>query len=197
MPITAVPPGAEMGKYRRLDAGIVLERAVAVEMVGRDVEQRRGVGREPRRKLDLEGGKLEHISEIGGERFEIEHRLADIAAERHALSRRLEKMRGERGRGGFAVGAGDDHHLARRRVARPLAEEQLDIADHLDARSLRAARRSNAARGGSAECRGRAPARRSPTSRRSPDRARRSLARQPAPAPPVYRPRQADWRRPP
>ena len=90
-------------------------------------------GASPWRKLDLEGGKLDDIGEVGGERLEIEHRLADIAAKRHALARGFEKMGGERGRGGFAVGAGDDHDLAGRRVARPLAEEQLDIADHLDA----------------------------------------------------------------
>ncbi len=62
-----------------------------VEMVGRDVKQRRGVGCDPRRKLDLEGGKLDDISEVGGERFEIEHRLADIAAKRHALAGRLQE----------------------------------------------------------------------------------------------------------
>ena len=124
---------AEMGKDHRLDAGIVRKRGVPVEMVGRDVEERRGVGREPRRKLDLERRKLDDIGEVGGERLEVEHRLADIAAKRHALSRGFEKMGGERGRGGFAVGAGDDHDLAGRRAERPLAEEQLDIADHLDA----------------------------------------------------------------
>ncbi len=58
-------------------------------MVGGDVEERRGVGREPWRELDLEGRKLDDISEVGGERLEIEHRLADIAAKRHALARRL------------------------------------------------------------------------------------------------------------
>src|SRR5262245_16772124 len=48
-------------------------------------------------------------------------------------------MGGKRGRGRFPVGASDDHDLARRRYLRPFAEEELDIADHLDARFLGAA----------------------------------------------------------
>ena len=90
-------------------------------------------GAESWRELDLEGGKLDDIGEVGGERLQVEHRLADIAAKRHALARGFEKMGGECGRGGFAVGAGDDYDLAGRRAERPLTEEQLDIADHLNA----------------------------------------------------------------
>ena len=55
----------DAAKTRDLMRGIVLERAVAVEMVGRDVEQRRGVGLRARREVDLERGELEHIGEVG------------------------------------------------------------------------------------------------------------------------------------
>src|SRR5262245_22050358 len=42
------------GKDRGLDAGVVLERSVPVEMVGRDIEQGCRIGREAWGKLDLE-----------------------------------------------------------------------------------------------------------------------------------------------
>jgi len=56
-----------------------------IEVVGGDVEERRGVGLERRRKIDLERRKLNDIDEVGGERLKVEHRLADIAAKGHAL----------------------------------------------------------------------------------------------------------------
>ncbi len=75
---------------------------------------------------------------IGGERLELEHRLADIAAELHALAGSGQEMGGERGGGRLAVGAGDGNDLAGRTLLRPLAAKQLDVADHLDAGSVRA-----------------------------------------------------------
>ena len=43
-----------------------------------------------------------------------------------------EEMRGERRGGRLAVGAGDGDERRVRRMAPPLAAEQLDVADHLD-----------------------------------------------------------------
>ena len=44
----------------------------------------------------------------------------------------LQQMRGERGGGRFAVGAGDGDERRLRRVGAALTAEQLDVADHLD-----------------------------------------------------------------
>ena len=69
-------------------------------------------------------------------------------------------MRDQRRGGRLAVGAGDGDE---RRVGRdppPLAAEQLDVADDLDAGACARARPSSAARDGSAARRARAPARR-------------------------------------
>jgi hypothetical protein len=118
-------------KHPRLDGGIGLKRAVAVEMVGGDVEKAGGVGRKLRREIDLEGGQLEHIDEIRGKRLKIKHRLADIAAERHTLARFAEQMGGERRRGRFAIGASDHHDPAGRAFLCMLAKEELGVADDL------------------------------------------------------------------
>ncbi len=87
-PTTAVAPGARLAKISQLDAGVVRERRVAIEMVRGDVEQRSGVGVEPRREIDLERGQLDHIGDVWGEGLEVEHRLADIAAKLHPLPSR-------------------------------------------------------------------------------------------------------------
>ena len=47
---------AEIGEDLRLDTGIIVERAVTVEMVRSDVEQRRGIECERWREVDLVGG---------------------------------------------------------------------------------------------------------------------------------------------
>ena len=49
----------------------------------------------------------------------------------------IEQMRDQRGRGRFAVGAGDRDERRVGRDAPPLAAEQLDVADHLDGRVAR------------------------------------------------------------
>ena len=67
----------------RLDGGVVLQRAVAVEMIGRDVGEHRHVGHETGRELDLIGRDFQHIDRLGARRIEFQHGLADIAADLH------------------------------------------------------------------------------------------------------------------
>ena len=83
-------------------------------MVRRDVEQRRGIGGKRRAEVDLEGRQLEHIGEARRKLRKIEDGVADIAAKSDRPAAHLQQMRGERGRGGFAVGAGDDHDFGAR-----------------------------------------------------------------------------------
>ena len=71
----------------RLHGGVVLQGAVAVDMIGRDVE-RTDIGNQTGRKIDLIGRDLQHIDRLSARRRKLEHRLADIAADLRRRSRR-------------------------------------------------------------------------------------------------------------
>ena len=77
------------------------------------------------------GGELEDVDPAGRGRRQLEHRRADIAADIGIEPGRAQHMAGERGGGRLAIGAGDGNQ------ARPgpgnLADEDLGVADHLDA----------------------------------------------------------------
>ena len=124
---------ARMLEDRLLHGRVVFKAAVAVDMVRRDVEQDRGVRVEAWRQVELEAGELDHIIAAVRERRQVEHRLADIAAKHRVFANGGEDVMRERCCGGFAVRAGDGDHLGRcaRRFA--LADENLGVADDLDA----------------------------------------------------------------
>ncbi len=128
------------GENPRLDLGVMVERAVPVEMVGRDVQQAGGIGIEARRQVDLEGGIFDDIGEALGRRIERQDRCADIAAHGGAPAGRRDEMGRERGRRRLAVGAGDGDDFALAALGAALPAEQLGIADDLDAGCLRAER---------------------------------------------------------
>ena len=106
---------------------------MAVDMVRRDVEQNRGVRVEAWRQVELEAGKLDHIIAAVRERRQVEHRLADIAAKHRVFANGGEDVMRERCRGGFAVRAGDGDHFGRRARRFALADENLGVADDLNA----------------------------------------------------------------
>ena len=87
-------------------------RAVAVEMVFRDVEQNADGGMQRRREIDLIGRHFQHVDAAGRERLERQHRHADIAAHLRVAAGAVEEMRDQRGGGRFAVGAGDGDERA-------------------------------------------------------------------------------------
>ncbi len=62
---------------------ITFHAAVAVEMIGRDVEQDRDVENEALGQFELIGAHLEHVDAIGAERLERQRRYAEIAADRN------------------------------------------------------------------------------------------------------------------
>ena len=76
---TALP---KPGENTRLEGGVIVQRAVPVEMIGRDVDQRGGIRAQPRRQIDLVGGKFDHVDPGVRKRRQIEDRGADIAAKR-------------------------------------------------------------------------------------------------------------------
>ena len=91
----------------RLQRRIVLHGAVAVEVVGRDVEQHADAGRQRRRQLDLERRHLDHVDAVCGRRLQVQDGGADVAAHLHVASRRAQDVGDERRGRRLAVGAGD------------------------------------------------------------------------------------------
>ena len=87
-------------------------------------------------EVDLEGGDLDHVVAAHPRRIERQDRRADIAAELHVALRRRQEMRDQRRRGRLAVGAGDRDEGRVGDVPPPLAAEELDVADDLDAGCL-------------------------------------------------------------
>ena len=107
-------------EHARLHGGIVFHRAMAVEMVRRDVGEDADVGLQPRHQVDLEGGKLQHIDAALRRLAQQEHRLADVAAHIDVEPRLRQHMADQRRRRRLAVGAGDGDD-ARTRGLRPRA----------------------------------------------------------------------------
>ena len=105
------------GRQTLLDGGVVLHRAVAVEMVFRDVEQNADGRMQRGREIDLIGRHFEHVDAAGCEGCERQHRHADIAAHLGVAAGAVDEMRDQRRRGRFAVGAGDGDE---RSMSRPI-----------------------------------------------------------------------------
>ncbi len=160
-------------------------------MIGRDVEQHGDVEDEAVGQLELIGAHLQHVDAVAIERLERQHRQADIAADLDLHAGGGKDMTEQRRGGRFAVGAGD---AGEPRFA-PVARQQLDIADDLDAGRAGARRDADAASGRSRECRATAPARQPDRDRPWRDRPPADRARSPRRAAPRCRPRQAPARR--
>ena len=83
-------------------------RAMAVDMIGREVGQQRDIGHEARRQIDLEAGHFQHIDGLGGSGGASSSTdlpiLPPIWASNPAAG---QDMADQRRGGGFAVGAGD------------------------------------------------------------------------------------------
>src|SRR6266542_4425956 len=122
-------------KDPRLGAGVVVEAAVAVQMVFGDVKDRGGVGGKRVRRLELEARELQHPqargpSQVLAAHERIEHRRADIAGDLAVGPRGFRHRAGKRRDGALAVGA--RHRDYPRLPARHRLREQLDIAEHFD-----------------------------------------------------------------
>jgi hypothetical protein len=109
----------------RLRGRVGRHRAVPVEMVLGEVEQRGRVGLEPGDAVELEARELEHpdlrqaitqhLGRAGVDRVGegLQHRRPDVAGDRDPLAAALDQQGGQRRRRRLAVGAGDRDHLGR------------------------------------------------------------------------------------
>ena len=108
-----------------------------VEMILGDVEKNADRRIERRREIDLIGRAFDHVRAAFVQRLERQDRGPDIAAHLGVVPGRAQEVRGQRGGGRLAVGAGDGDERRRRCDQAPLAAEQLDVADNLDAGGVR------------------------------------------------------------
>ena len=87
--------GLAAGHQALLDRGVVLHRAVAVEMVGRQVEQDAGGRVDRGREVDLVGRALDDVEALGRRRVERHDGAADIAAHLRVAAGRLDDVGGQ------------------------------------------------------------------------------------------------------
>jgi hypothetical protein len=119
----------------RLRAGVIGDARVAVEVVGRDVENGGRDRPQARRRLELEARQLQHehlrprLVRLAAREL-VEHGVADVARDDGRQSRGRRERPRQRGHRRLAVGAGDRQHLL---VGRQRAREELDVTDDLDA----------------------------------------------------------------
>ena len=102
--------------------------AVAVEMVGGDVEHHGDIGAEVIHIVELKRTQLDDIHLVGLAAHLVGQRAADVAGQAAVDAGAAQYVVDEAGGGGLAVGAGDAHHLG---VG--IAAGKLNLAHHLDA----------------------------------------------------------------
>lgn len=125
--------GLHAGDQTFLYCRVVLDGAVAIEMIFADVEQDADARIERGTQIDLVRRHFDHMNPAVARRLERQDRGADIAAHLNIMSGFSHQVRDQGGRRGLAVGAGDRDERRVGCMPPPLAAEQLDIADHLDA----------------------------------------------------------------
>ena len=108
-----------------LGGDIARQIAMAIDMVGRDVEPHRDMGVEGLQQFELVGRQLQHVEAALAQRRQVERAAADIAADLAAHAGLGEDMADQRRRRRLAVGAGDGDEPRLVLGAR----QQLDVAD--------------------------------------------------------------------
>ena len=102
-----------LGEDALLGESVVLEGAVAIEVVGRDVEDDGDCGMELLGGFELEAGDFEDgPGVVGAVVDQRDDRDADVAADQRGQAGLLQDFADQRGGGGLAVGAGDGEDLA-------------------------------------------------------------------------------------
>jgi hypothetical protein len=133
--------GALVQQHALLRGDVVVHVAVAVEVVGRDVQHHSGVRLEAAREVQLVGRALQDVHRAAVHVGQVQHADADVAADVRVAAGGGQHVAQQGGGGRLAVGAGDRGDLGLlvrgRGVHGP--GEQLDVAQHLDAAGAGAA----------------------------------------------------------
>ncbi len=109
------------GEDALLGERVVLKGAVAVEVVGSDVEDDGDGGMKLLGRFELEAGDFEDRPGVVGALVdEGDDGDADVAADQRVEAGLFENFADQRGRGGLAVGAGDGEDFAFAESARPV-----------------------------------------------------------------------------
>lgn len=128
---------AAAGNKPFLDVGIVLHRAMPVEMIGSEVEKNAGSRIDRGCQVNLVGRALNNVEALRLRRIEAQYRRTDIAAKLRIATSRFQNMCDQRRGGRLAVGPGNRNEGAIRRVGTTFSDKELDIADDLDAGGFR------------------------------------------------------------
>jgi hypothetical protein len=112
-----------------LGRDVAVEAAVAIEMVGADVEEDGDVEADRQGEVELIGRQLQHVGPVRAQRFQRQGRGADVAADLRLEPGGLQDVPDQCRGGGLAVGAGDADEA---RFAAGAGQE-LDVADDLRA----------------------------------------------------------------
>ena len=116
-----------------LGGKVLVEAAVAVEVVGSDVEHDRDFRMKGLDGLQLEAGDFEDVvGVVGGVGDQRNGGRPDVAADLRLVAAPADDVAGQRGGGGFAVGAGDGDDVALQKT-----RGQLDFADDGNAHGAR------------------------------------------------------------
>ena len=105
------PRRPALGEEAALGGEVAAEAAVAVEVVGREVEKDGDVGLKRARELDLVGGEFEHHDHAVLGRVEVEDPAPDVAADLYRAPGLAEDVGGQRRRRRLAVRSGDGDYL--------------------------------------------------------------------------------------
>ena len=112
-----------------LDGRVALQAAVAIEVIGGDVQHRRGVGAEAAGGLQLKAGQFEHV-DFRRVSQQIHCGRAEVASGGDAQAGCRQHLLHQGDHGALAVGAGHRDHRCARGTGK-----QLDLADHGDSTS--------------------------------------------------------------
>ena len=180
---------------RALRRGIAGHVAMAIDMVGAEVEHRRRIEAERGESLQHVGGHFQHVDAVVWQQRQRQRGGAEIAARRDGHAGAVQDVRQQRGGGGFAVGAGDAGEARARAGAAHRLEQQFHVGQDRHAGRDAPLPPPDAAAAAGAGCRATAPARRTrnrrrtdrAAARRRPRRARRRHRPRPTTSAPIAR----------
>ena len=115
------------GEDPAFGGGVAFHTAMAVQVVGADVEQYGDIEGDGVHQLELVGRQLQHVGAVAPEGLQRQRRGAEVAADRHRAAGAPENVADQRHGGRFAVGAGHPDVAC---IALG-AGEQLDVRDDL------------------------------------------------------------------